>query len=98
MTEETNIGGGGESGGTSEGTSKAQGFRARLEDLEKTVRIKVEEADRMLREAVRSAVPEDVARHMSNSKREFLLGIRKIIDRELEKSEKTEQKNDSSES
>jgi hypothetical protein len=87
MNEETNTSG--ES--TTSGAKAQASFRARLDDFEKTVRGKVEEVDKMFRDAVRSAVPEDVAKHMSNSKREFLLGIRRMIDREIEKTEKQQE-------
>ncbi len=89
MPDDMNTGTGTESGRERPRNGGAQAkFRARLEEFERTVRAKVQEVDQSFRDAVRTAVPPDVAEHMKNSKREFLLGIRKFIDREIEKTER----------
>lgn len=91
MADENTTGAGtGQSGEqrSSGGAGAEARFRSRLSDFEKTVRSKIQEMDNFVRENVRAAVPPEVATHMQNSKREFLLAIRKLVDRELEKSDK----------
>ena len=57
----------------------------RVEEMENTLREKAREVEQLVRDGLKSAVPPGVGTHLSNAKREFLLAVRKFIDRELEK-------------
>jgi hypothetical protein len=60
-------------------------FNRRFEEFESRLRQKIGEVDDMVRDGLRRIVPADTAQHLSNSKREFLMAIRTVIDRELER-------------
>lgn len=64
------------------------GFRERIEDMERTLRVKMKEVDSVVRNSMQNVFPPDVTKHLNNSKREFLLAVKRIVDREIERTER----------
>lgn len=72
-----------------EGSASSSGrFRSRMKDFEGQLRQAAKDFDDLVRDGMKNMVPEEVSTHITNSKREFLLAIRALVDREIERTEK----------
>jgi BMFP domain-containing protein YqiC len=60
-------------------------LRDKMQEFEKTIRSGLQDVEQNVRETMRKVVPEDVAGHLSKSKKEFLLAIRSLVDGELKR-------------
>ena len=56
------------------------------------VREKLEEMCDSLSDFVLTHIPEDVAEHLCNSKKEFLMAVKSILDKEIERTERKKER------
>jgi hypothetical protein len=71
-----------------QGTEQKNRFGEYVKDFEDKFRKALTDVDKVARETVHNLVPAETASHLSNCKREFLLAVRSMIDRELDNSQK----------
>lgn len=65
-------------------TEQKNRFGEYVKEMEDKLRKALQDAEKSARETMSNLVPAETASHLSNCKREFLLAIRTMIDRELE--------------
>jgi hypothetical protein len=64
-------------------------LQEKLKDLEAKLREKVKDVDETVRAEFRDAIPSHVSEHLAKSKEEFLLAVRGIVDRQIEKARRS---------
>ncbi len=65
-------------------------LRERLDEFERVLRQAATDAEQAVRSGIKSALPSEAHKHLSNSKKEFLLFVRNIVDNEIQRSERHE--------
>lgn len=66
-------------------TDKAARVQQWVKEMEGKVRDRLKDVEQTIRTEYRGAVPHDVSAHLQKSKEEFLLAVRSIVDRQIEK-------------
>jgi hypothetical protein len=69
-------------------------LQQRLKEFEAKFREGVKDLEKTVRSEFHDAIPPEVSEHLKKSKQEFLLAVRGIVDRQIERSRKQPTKSD----
>jgi hypothetical protein len=87
----------GEQPGGAQGSDTSARVQQWVKEMESKVRERLKEMEQTLKSEYHNSVPQDVSAHLAKSKEEFLMAVRSIVDRNIERARSQQQSKQSEE-